>query len=403
MRRILPPLLIVAVSLMAAWFMILSHDSPSVRSSIDLRTWAEVVVAEPRSMTLTVETQGTVEPRMEADLVAEVGGRVVEVSQVLEAGGFFGAGEVLVRLDERDYRTALARARAARDRARSEVTVRGKSRKRIDSLSQQGLASESTLDDSASAENIARANLAEAEAAVAKAELDLERTVIVAPFEGRVHDRHVGAGQFVMPGARLARIYATDVAQVRLPLSVDDLAFLDLPLAYSAATSAVEPPAVRLFTEIAGRELSWSGTIVRTEGALDPMTRDVVAVAQVVDPFGVHEESGRETPLAPGLFVRAEIRGRHVDGVFELPSSAYRAGLGLLVVDDENRLRIREVRLLRQDARRVFVQGGVEAGERVVVSAIASPIEGMEMRVDLGGDATVADATVVDAAVGEAR
>lgn len=392
MRRALPPLLIVAVSLLAAWAMILSHEPPTAGTSVDLRTWAEVVVAEPRVVTLRVEAQGTVEPRMESDLVAEVGGRVVEVSPALEAGGFFADGEVLVRIDERDYRNALDRALAARARARSEVSVRSKARERVESLADQGLASESTFDDSINAEKIARANLAEAEASVAKAELDLSRTVIAAPFAGRVRDRHVGAGQFVMPGARLARVYATDTAEIRLPLSVDDLAFLDLPLAYSAATSTVEPPRVLLRSEVAGRELSWQGKIVRTEGVLDPTTRDVVAVAQVRDPFGVGAGEVLETPLAPGMFVRAEILGAEVADVFELPASAYRAGVGLLVVDDQDRLRIRDAHVLRRDASRVFVRGGVAAGERVVVSAIESPIEGMEMRVELRDSPIVAGA-----------
>ncbi len=392
MRRIMPPLLIVAISLLAAWAMILSHDPPGTGSSIDLRTWAEVVVADRQSMMLSVETQGTVEPRMEADLVAEVGGRVVEVASALEAGGFFAEGELLIRLDDRDYRNALARAQAVRDRARSELTVRTKARKRIESLSEQGLASESTLDDSSNAEKIAVANLAEAQSGLAKAELDLERAVVIAPFAGRVRDRHVGEGQFVMPGARLARIYATDIAEVRLPLSIDDLMFLEIPLAYSVATSSVPPPAVTLRADIGGRELSWDGVIVRTEGVLDPLTREVMAVAQVDDPFGVRGDIERAAPLAPGLFVRAEISGRVVDGVFELPSSAYRAGLGLLVVDGENRLRIRKVHLLRQDARRVYVTGGIEAGERVVVSALESPIDGMEMRVDAGAEPTLVSA-----------
>jgi multidrug efflux pump subunit AcrA (membrane-fusion protein) len=146
--------------------------------------------------------------------------------------------------------------------------------------------------------------------------------------------------------------------------------------------SEIPPPTVRLRAVVADRELEWEGEIVRTEGALDPATRNVVAVARVEDPYGLHAESAPHTPLAPGLFVRAEILGRQVDEVFALPSSAYRPGVGLLVVDDDDRLRIRDVEVLRRDARRVFVTKGIAAGERVVVSAVESPIDGMEMRVD---------------------
>ena len=392
MRRAIPPVLIVGVSLVLAWLMVLSHESPNVAASADLRTWAEVVVAEPQSLRLSVTAQGTVEPRMETDLVAEVGGRIVEVATALQAGGFFESGEVLARVDGRDYENALARAKAALDRARSELAVRGKSKKRMDSLGGQGLASESNVDDAVNAERIARANLAEAVAVHAKAELDLERTTVRAPFDGRVRNRHIGAGQFVMPGARLARIYATDLAEIRLPLSVDDLAFLDLPLAYSAASSSIAAPAVQLRADMGVRVGRWSGEIVRTEGVLDPLTRNVVAVAQVEDPFGRrsgdgHGSSGtaETSPLAPGLFVDAEISGRHVDRVFALPAAAYRPGAGLLLVDEEDRLEIRAVEVLRRDARQVFVTEGIEAGERVVISAIESPIAGMKMRVTEAG------------------
>ncbi len=383
MRRALPPLIIVAVSLFAAWAMILSHEPPRAAGTVDMRPWAEVVRAVPSRVRLSVETQGSVEPRMESDLVAEVAGRVVEVAGALQAGGVVAAGDVLVRIDDRDYRNALARARATRDRARSELDVRSKSRQRTASLADRGLASQSTLDDVINGERIARANLADANAALAKAELDLQRTVVRAPFDGRVRQRRVGAGQFVTPGERLARLYAVDAAEVRLPLSVDDLAFLDLPLTYAADSSDVAPPEVRLHAEVAGRAAAWTGRIVRTEGVLDPVTREVVAVARVGDPFSLAVPTAeRGTPLAPGLFVRAEVLGREVADVFVLPAAAHRPGIGLLVVDDEGRLEFRDVEVLRRDARRVYVASGVEAGERVVASALESPIDGMRVRVD---------------------
>ena len=383
MRRALPPLIIVAVALIAAWAMILSHEPPKVTGSVDLRTWAEVVRAVPGRVDLTVETQGTVVPRMESDLVAEVAGRVVEVADSLQAGGVVASGDVLVRIDDRDYRNALARAQAAQERARSEVEVRTKALRRLRSLSGQGLASEATMDDARNGERIARAALAEASAALMKAEIDLERSHLRAAFDGRVRQRRVGVGQFVAPGERLARIYAIDLAEVRLPLSVDDLSFLDLPLAYSADSSKVPPPQVQLSAEIGGRQAQWSGTLVRTEGVLDALTREVIAVAQVSDPFELtRPESERGIPLAPGLFVQAEVMGRQVDDVFELPASAYRPGIGVLVVDEDERLRFRSVEVLRQDARRVFVASGLNVGDRVVVSALESPIDGMKMRVE---------------------
>lgn len=382
MRRAAVPFVIVGLSVLLAWGLVLRRRQPTAEVTVDLRPWVEVVAVEARPLRLSVQAQGTVQPRMEAELVAEVGGRVVAIDEALAAGGFFAAGDELVRFDARDYEAAVERAAAAVARAESELRVRRKARQRTESLAEQQLTSDSVLDDARNAEQIARANLADAGAQLKRANFDLERTVVRAPFAGRVRDRHVGTGQFAPPGRVLARVYSVDVAEVPLHLSIDDLAYLDLPLAYSPSTNGTVPPQVLLSADVGGAEWTWQGQIVRTEGALDPNTRMVVAVVQVDDPYGLQQRPEQDTrPLPPGLFVDAEILGRSVDRVFAVPATAYRAGGSVYIVDADDRLRERPVRLLRRDIERVLLSEGLNDGDRVVVSAVESPLDGMLVRV----------------------
>ena len=151
----------------------------------------------------------------------------------------------------------------------------------------------------------ARAQLASAQAALDKAKLDLSRCEISAPFAGRVRSENVDAGQYLTKGTKLAEVYAVDYAEVRLPLPDDELAFLDLPLAYRGNGGAKRQPKVRLSAKFAGKVYHWDGYIVRTEGEIDSKTRMVYAVAQVKDPYARSENPNRPPPgLRP-------VRGGH--------------------------------------------------------------------------------------------
>jgi len=164
--------------------------------------------------------------------VAEVAGRVVWVSPRLAAGGFFAEGEALARVDARDYEIALegalaALARSESDRAHAESTL-----VRQRSMRGSGASSMARLDDALHAAASAEAGIREAQVAVTRAKLDLGRTEIVAPFVGRLRDKHIDVGQFIARGSPVARIYAVDYVEVRLPIADEDAAFLDLPLGY---------------------------------------------------------------------------------------------------------------------------------------------------------------------------
>ena len=324
----------------------------------------DVLQLETLSAQLAVNSQGTVLPRTQTSLGAEISGTVVEISPKFIPGGVFRAGEVLLRIDATDYEVAVLQADALVKQRRIEFDGAAK-------LRQQGYRAEAEYASAAAA-------LASAEAELVRAQRNLERTEIRLPYEGMVLSKDTDLGQFVSPGTRLGVAFATDYAEVRLPLTDQDLAFVDLPEATEIAeTGAWDGPPVTLSATRMGKPAEWQARIVRSEGVVDEKSRVTYAVARIDDPYRLHEAG---IPLPVGTFVTAEIAGRMMDEVIRVPRSALRSASQLLIVDEDNRIRIRDVDVVRADARYAYIGDGAEAGERIAVSAIETPLNGMYVR-----------------------
>src|SRR5690606_32244529 len=229
----------------------------------------------------------------------------------------------------------------------------------------------------------AEAALAAAEARLQRARLDLERCSIRAPYDGRVQEKLADVGQYVTPGAAVARVYATDHAEVRLPIAPHEVEFLDLPLDHANRGERAPGPEVTLRARFAGRTFEWPARIVRTEGQVDPRTRMVYAVARVDRPYARAADGQSERPpLAVGMFVAAAVHGRTYQNIVVLPRSVLRpGGRTLLVIDAENRLFEREVDILRSERERVLVRGGIAPGERVCLTPLELFSDGMRVEV----------------------
>ncbi len=239
----------------------------------------------------------------------------------------------------------------------------------------------------------AAASLAAAEAALERAERNLRRTGVRAPFAGRVRAKLTDIGEYLAPGVPVASVFSVDYAEIRLPIPDAELAYVDLPVDYRGETAQQTGPVVHLYADFAGSRHHWEGRIVRVEGEIDPQSRMIHAIAQVADPYGKVE--GKDPmPLAVGLFVEAEIEGHEVENVYILPRAAIR-GDQVLVVDDEDRLRFRDVEILRNDRKNVVISAGLSPGDRVSVSTMQAVSDGMKVRSVIinGGDKPVPDTT----------
>jgi multidrug efflux system membrane fusion protein len=395
--KVVAPVVVFAVALVLTGVMVSSRPAAESQRPRTVAPPVTIYRVAAGDAQLRVTAQGIVEPRTESDLVTEVAGRLVWVSPNFAPGGFFGEGEALARIDPRDYHVALEGARAALARARANLTHAAAGLKRQQSMRQSGASSRALLDDAIHAQATAEAGVREAKVAVRRAELDLERTQVRAPFAGRVRDKRVDVGQFVARGVAVARVYATDYVEIRLPVHGADLGYLDLPARFRAEVEPAEGelgPAVLVSAQVAGRSFEWTGRIVRVEGALDPRTRMTHIVARVDDPYEREEGSDRP-PLPIGLFVEVSIEGRVERGVFEIPRRSLRHGNELLVVDSESRLRVRRVDVLRSDRDHSWIRSGIAEGERIVTSSLDVVTEGMPVR--------VMEAPQPEAAASEAR
>ncbi len=378
------PLTILGGAFLVVLLLFAMRRTPEERVQLSAAPLVQTMIVEAVSHQFVVTSQGSVSPRRESDLIPQVSGEVLWVSTALAAGGFFEAGDVLARIDGADYRVARESARASVARAESEYHRATKDLDRQRRLADRSVASEARIDDAENDYRIAEASLREAQAGLERAERDLTRTELKAPYRGRVRSEQVDLGQFVSRGTPIAKLYAVDYAEVRLPLPDRELAYLDLFGLLQVPDETGADPAgethVDLEADFAGERHHWEGTLVRTEAELDPRSRMVHVVARIPDPYGL--ETPRSAPLAVGLFVEASIKGETVHGAFVLPRDALREGDQVYVIDDSGRLRFRDVEVLRTEREHVVLRGGLVGGERVCTSRLQAAIDGMAVRLN---------------------
>jgi RND family efflux transporter MFP subunit len=337
--------------------------------------------AEAVTLRLRVRAQGEVRPKQEAQLTSQVSGRIAWISPRFAAGARVARGQVLARLDEADYRLSVvqqeARVAQARQGLIREEAEAALARQDWAELG-RGEASPLALREPQLAE--ARAALAAAQAGLEEARLALQRTAIVAPFEGRVRERMAAVGQFVGPGASVGSAFATDAAEVRLPLTDADLAALGLTLGFTASRTQPGPGAV-LQATIGGAPRTWDARLVRTEAALDGRTRQAFAVVEAPAPFAARHPQ----PLAPGLFVDAVIEAARSETFIRIPRVALRKADEVLVVSPDGRLDVRQVRPTWSDESGAYFRSGLKPGEQVVISALSAAAPGQKVSVTRPG------------------
>lgn len=380
--RVIPPLVVLALTGAICYYIFWSQPEPRKFPRFETAPKVEVQTLHPQAYQVWLKTQGTVQARTESDLVSQVRGKVITVSPSFRPGGFFEEGDVLIEIDPRDYEVEVRIATGQLAQAQLRLSEE-------EATAAQALAdwSRLNLDEEPSDLVLRKPQLSEAQASVdsAKARLELanlnlERTVIRAPYAGRVLYNQVDFGQYVSPGNSLARIYAVDYAEIRLPLSEKQLAYIDLPELYRGETeTSVDGAPVTLTWRVGSVDYDWAGQIVRAEGALDTQSRQLFVVAQVENPYA--KQADGKPPFKVGSFVQATIQGNLLKEVFVIPREQYRKNEYLLIVDEEDRLRRREIVVEWGDDENLVVSAGVIDGERLCITPMNFPVDGMKVEV----------------------
>lgn len=324
----------------------------------------ETITARKVDLAVTVVAQGVVEPVTVTRAAAEVDGLVVSVSPQLEAGGAFKKGDVLLEIDPSDYHAAVAQAGSALADAKlalAEEEMRARQAERDWArLASPGQAPTDLVRRIPHLE-AARARVDASTAALLRAEKDLERTKLRAPYDGRVRAKLADLGSRIGRGEPLAEFYATATLEVRLPVPRRDAAFLE-----------IEGQEIEL-REPGGRGPAWRAVLDRTEGEIRRDDRTIVVVARL--------DGGSPGAPLPGQFVEAGISGRVAPGIVKVPRRAFVASDRVMVVSDGHTVTTRPVEILRTERDEILVSSGIEDGEQLCITALAAVIEGMEVKV----------------------
>lgn len=388
------PLLILAGAAVAGFALFNARDKPSKATQEERAVAVETLEVERTEHTMDVEAAGTVIPARQLDVYPQASGRLTWLYESLDPGTFVDQGQALFRIDEQDYRRSIEELEAAVKQAQAQVDLeRGHHEAAKEDW--QHYNSRAGQSDGAQREApalavrepqlaSAEANLEAARARLATAETQLGRTSFRAPFNAVIVDASAEIGQLVGSQAQIARLVGTDEFRVRVSVRADRLDHIALPGIEGAKGSAVT---VR--QHIGDREVVRKGRVLRLLSNLEPGSRMARVLVEVDDPYGLdqaEETDARPYPMLLDAYVDVRIEGRQTADLVEIPRKALQEGDRALVVDpDDGRLAIRDLKIEWRREDTVLVSEGLDDGDRVIVSPLATPVDGMKLR-DLGED-----------------
>ncbi|TVZ39558.1 RND family efflux transporter MFP subunit [Alteromonadaceae bacterium 2753L.S.0a.02] len=352
-KKLIPLGLIALAGIGAITLLVLLKPKPQPAPLSIEKANVKVAVApvEFQTVQLSVTAQGTVTPTREIDVIAEVSGRITSVEPVFEDGAFFNESQILLNIDASDYLSAVLNAKArvaeAQYRLSEEQGLSRQARREWRDLGNEN-ANELFLRKPQLA--AAKANLDSARGDLGKAQADLDSTRISVPFGGRIKETFVDLGEYVTEGTKLATVFDSSQVEIRLPLTEAQAALLDLPF---SPRPLERQSLVTVRGSVAGESYEWNGVLARTDAYIDANSRMYVAVVEVEQPFSTG------VPLLPGLFVDAEIEGKHMHNVVKLPRGALYQRDKLLMLDSDNKVSEKKVRVLRRTADFVWVKADI--------------------------------------------
>ena len=368
-KQIIIPIVILIAGLLIFFVFSSMKKPPAEKEEIDNTPIVSVESISLSPMTLDVDSYGVVKPKYETELVAQVSGQIVELSETFVRGGFVKEGQLLARIDPSDYEAALieaeatmASARASLETERAQGQVAKEEWKQITDTSPTEL----SLRKPQLAQEIARVK--SAQASILRAKRNLERTEIRAPYDAMIDSRNVGLGSFVGTGSMVGKLLGTAIAEVRLPVADNQLQFL---------INQGEDATVNLTGSFSGLKTQWSAKIARGEGVIDDTSRMSYLVAEIHDPYALVQKND-QTPLRFGSYVKAKVLGIEIAQAASVPRYLVNDGR-VALMNNESRLHYSPVTIVRQDGQNIIISSGIADGDKLIVSALDYPIDGMKL------------------------
>ncbi|QDG54209.1 efflux RND transporter periplasmic adaptor subunit [Persicimonas caeni] len=383
------PLVVLAAAVGLVVLLVSTKKEPERKEKREQRVLVQTEMVEASSHRLNVQAAGEVVAARNLVVTPQVSGRLVWVNDKLVPGGIIRKGETLFRVDPADYRIAVeeaktqlaqAEAQLAQERGRVQVAQREwelfkneldeDQRDRDPSLALRKPQLES-----------AKVAVDAAKARLKRAQLNLSRTSVEAPFDAFVANESADIGQLVGAQSQVASLVGTEKFWVRMSVPVEKISYISVPGVNAQEGSKA------IVRQDAGKEtIEREGKVVRLLGDLDPQGRMARVLVEIADPFGLNdldetdEPKQRGIPLLLSSFVDVEVQGPAVDDLIEIPREAIRDGDKAFVFAKDKTLAVRPVDVIWERPDTILVKSGVKDGERVIVSPIATAVDGMKLR-----------------------
>ena len=384
MRRAIVPILVIVIALGLTFVLVKSRKTPKPLETPYLGPLVETAELVRSSRRVVVLGTGSAQSRHEVNITPQVKGRVSELSSNMVAGGTIRKGELLFAIESVDYELAIDLARASLAQAELELQ-RNENLARVARQEWQTLNPGSIEEPNPLVvyEPQMKSASAQRDAAVAnvqQAEINLQRTRVFAPFNGYVRSEQLEIGQYLNAGSPVATIVGTDQMEIVVPVSLDDLAWLQVP----RNGEILQGSEAEIELQSGGRNFRWQGAITRAMGEVDPRNRTAHVVVTVADPLA-KDGTGRSllNELLPGMFVEVRLQGEELADVIVVPRGALRDNDTVWIADRENRLHIRTVDIVRRERDEILVGAGLQAGEKIVLTGLTGVAEGMLLRPQL--------------------
>jgi len=377
------------------------------------------MTAAPVSKVMTVEAYGTVKPRKLVKIAAEVPGRIDYIHPSFIEGGMINKGALLVRIDQRSYKldrqTGQVRIRQAKTDIESlkqdvknlkndiilsqaNVELTQKELKRIKALSKNQFASKNSLDKAEQQylqakivlQNISnrlaltsplmeQKNIALAMARVdfQKADLAFQKTQIAADFNGWVLDKFAEEGEYVNPGQTIGSIYQKDSLDVDVRIPLEKMKWIEF-FFENGSTPAAK---VKVANSGSIKSYVWNAKVARVKAKIDEKTRTLPMTLEILNP-----DVNIKTifNLKPGTFVKCSIVGETFENIFVVPRHLLKSGNILFTMNDKH-LKMKKVTVLRKFEEEIYINGGLNPGDKIISSPLPGALEGMELTIKENG------------------
>ncbi len=345
----------------------------------------ETITVIPKQYRVLIDSFGRIEPRTQGQVVAQVSGQIIEISPNFRDGGFFKEGEVLVKIDPRDYEIQVDIAEAELANAKvtyaEEQVLADQAVEDRKILRNKGAASDFALHIPQLA--AAKSQINAANAKLKQAKLDVERTQIRAPYSGRVLSKSADIGDVISANTSLGKIYATDLVEVRLPIKNSELPFINIPEHFTGSgDGAKEPPKARIINSLGETPQTWTAVLVRTAGAIDEQSQQLYITAQINAPYTQHNKDRR--PLKIGQYVTAVIEGKTVKDAIVIPNAAIYQGSYVYLYKD-GLLERREIEIAWQNSKEALIKQGMAAGDQLVLTPLGRVSSGTPVKKLMAG------------------